>query len=236
MKIGITYSESRYPNYPNWIKGDDANIEIVELHWEKHSLDEVWDEIEECDGLVLTGGVDTHPSFYDSERLDYPNRPEQWNEERDEFEMHAFETALNFNVPVLAICRGHQLVNVALGGTLVHDLEENGKKDHRRHGEIDGQHELKVKQGSLLGEVAGTTTGSINSAHHQSIGELADELQASAYSPDEVIEAVEWKDKSDKPWLLAVQWHPERMKDKEINPFAINIRQAFLKAIEQNTK
>src|SRR5882672_4282132 len=134
LRIGVTLSESRFDNYPKWIKGNDEDIEIVELSWEKQN----WDEIEDCDGIVLTGGVDTCPKFYENERADYPNKPDEWNETRDEFEMHVFETALNFDHPILAICRGLQLVNVALGGDLIQDLEETGKNDHRRHGEVDG--------------------------------------------------------------------------------------------------
>ena len=78
-------------------KDNDDSIEIVELHWEKHNLDEVWDIIEDCDGIVLTGGIDVHPKFYDNERLEFPNGDGVFNEERDEFEMHVFETALNLN-------------------------------------------------------------------------------------------------------------------------------------------
>lgn len=234
MKIGLTYTESRWENYPKWIKGNDDNIEIVELHWEKHDKDEVWDLVEDCDAIVLTGGVDIHPRFYENERLEFPNGDGKFNEERDEFEMHVFETAMNFNVPVLAICRGHQLVNVALGGKLMQDLEEGGNKDHRRHGDVDGEHEIKITEKSLLAEIAGVNSGTINSAHHQGISVLADELMASAYSPDNVIEAAEWRDKSDKPWLLCVQWHPERMKDKDNSPLSKNIREKFLEQTSKN--
>ena len=234
MKIGLTYTESRWENYPKWIKGNDDNIEIVELHWEKHDKDEVWDLVEDCDAIVLTGGVDIHPRFYENERLEFPNGDGKFNEERDEFEMHVFETAMNFNVPVLAICRGHQLVNVALGGKLMQDLEEGGNKDHRRHGDVDGEHAIKITEKSLLAEIAGVNSGTINSAHHQGISVLADELMASAYSPDNVIEAAEWRDKSDKPWLLCVQWHPERMKDKDSSPLSKNIREKFLEQTSKN--
>ena len=229
IRIGVTFSEARYENYPKWIKGDDADIEIVELSWEKQN----WDDIEDCDGIVLTGGVDTCPRFYESERNDYPNKPAEWNEARDEFEMHVFETALNFDHPVLAICRGLQLVNVSLGGDLVQDLEEAGKNDHRRHGEVDGQHAVSISDNSLLKEVAGGTTGNINSAHHQAVGKISDELMVSAVSPDGVVEASEWKVKEGEPWLLAVQWHPERMLDKESNPLSKNIREKFLEAVRK---
>ncbi|HRG87593.1 MAG TPA: gamma-glutamyl-gamma-aminobutyrate hydrolase family protein [Chitinophagales bacterium] len=230
MKIGLTFTESRWENYPVWIKGNDPDIEIVELHWEKHELEEVWDLVEDCDAIVLTGGVDIHPRFYESERLEFPNGDGKFNEERDEFEMHVFETALNFNLPVLAICRGLQLVNVALGGDLIQDLEETGKKNHRRMNNVDDEHGISITAGSLLSEVVGGTTGTINGAHHQAAGKISDELIATATSTDGVIEALEWKDKADEPWLLAVQWHPERMNDRETNPTSKNIRQAFLRA------
>ena len=229
IKIGVTFSEARYENYPKWIIGDDADIELVELSWEKQN----WDDIEDCDGIVLTGGVDTCPRFYENERTDYPNKPDNWNEARDEFEMHVFETALNFDHPVLAICRGLQLVNVALGGDLVQDLQEAGKNDHRRHGELDGQHAVSVVEHSLLNHVSGVTAGNINSAHHQAVGRISDELMVSAVSPDGVVEAIEWKVKEGEPWLLAVQWHPERMLDKESNPLSKNIREKFLEAVRK---
>lgn len=229
IKIGVTFSEARYENYPKWIVGDDADIELVELSWEKQN----WDDIEDCDGIVLTGGIDTCPRFYESERTDYPNKPDNWNEARDEFEMHVFETALNFDHPVLAICRGLQLVNVALGGDLIQDLEEAGKNDHRRHGEVDGQHAVSIVPNSLLNEVSGITSGNINSAHHQAAGRISDELMVSAVSPDGVVEALEWKVKEGEPWLLAVQWHPERMLDKKSNPLSKNIREKFLESVRK---
>ncbi len=229
MKIGLTFTETRWENYPVWIKGNDPSIEIVELHWEKHDLDEVWDLVEECDGIVLTGGVDIHPRFYDSTRLDFPNGDGKFNEVRDEFEMHVFETALNFNLPVLAICRGLQLVNVSLGGKLVQDLEEAGKKNHRRINDVDDEHSISLAEGSLLKEVIGSSVATTNGAHHQAVDRLSEELMITATAADGVAEAIEWKEKAGEPWLLCVQWHPERMKDKETNPASKNIREAFLK-------
>lgn len=229
MKIGLTFTESRWENYPAWIKGSDPSIEIVELHWEKHDLDEVWDLVEECDGIVLTGGVDIHPRFYDNTRLEFPNGDGKFNEVRDEFEMHVFETALNFNLPVLAICRGLQLVNVSLGGSLVQDLEEAGKKNHRRINDVDDEHPITIVESSLLKEVIGNTVANTNGAHHQAAGRLSEELMITATAADGVAEAIEWKEKEGEPWLLCVQWHPERMKDKDTNPASKNIRGAFLK-------
>ena len=234
MKIGLTFTETRWENYPKWIKGNDDDIELVELHWEKHDKDEVWDLVEDCDGIVLTGGFDIHPRFYENERLEFPNGDGKYNEERDEFEMHVFETAMNFKLPVLAICRGLQLVNVALGGDLIQDLEEAGKKNHRRMNEVDDEHSIFISDNSLLKKVVGSSSANINGAHHQAIAKLSDELIATALSEDGVIEAVEWKDKTDEPWMLAVQWHPERMKQNEVG--SKNIREAFLKEVKQSQK
>src|SRR4029078_10435759 len=127
IRIGITYTESNYENYPKWIKGDNQSIQIIELHWKNYPLNELWRTIKTCNGIVLTGGVDVHPKFYDNFNLDFNNKY-RFNEERDIFEMRVFETALSYNLPVLGICRGHQLINVALGGNLIQDLEENGYK------------------------------------------------------------------------------------------------------------
>lgn len=229
--IGITHSETRGENYAQWIKGNDDRIEIIDLSCDKEN----WDEIEDCDGIVLTGGVDTHPRFYGNERTDYPNKPEQWNEKRDEFEMHVFETALNFDHPVLAICRGMQLVNVALGGDLIQDLQEAGKNDHRRHGDQDEHHAVEVKNNSLLYQITGASSGQINTAHHQGAGTVSDELMVSATAPDGVIEALEWKEKEGEPWMLCVQWHPERMEDKDSNPFSKNIREKFLEEVKRKS-
>ena len=234
IKIGLTFTETRWENYPKWVKGGDENIELVELHWEKHDLEEVWDLVEDCDGIVLSGGVDIHPRFYENERLVFPNGDGKFNEERDEFEMHVFETALNFNLPVLAICRGLQLVNVALGGDLIQDLEEAGKKNHRRINEVDDEHTISVSENSLLKEIVGSNTANINGAHHQAIGKLSDELIVTATSPDGVIEAVEWKEKEGEAWMLAVQWHPERMKVDEV--CSKNIRHNFLEEVKRNQK
>lgn len=228
ITIGVTVTESRHDNYPRWIKGDDADIEIIELSADHQN----WDQIEDCDGILLTGGIDMHPQFYDNKERHYPFAPDKFNETRDEFEMHVFETALNLEHPILAICRGHQLVNVALGGDLIQDLGQ-GNEIHKR-GEEDKQHDVNTVAGSLLQEISGNS-GHINSAHHQAIHELSDELIANCTSPDGVIEGAEWKDKDGKPWLLTVQWHPERIIDKETNPFSKNIREAFIKAVRNKS-
>jgi len=206
--IGISLSNTRFEYYPNWILGNDLHIRVVLLAADLASQN----LLATCDALVLTGGTDLHPSTYNSSQLRYPNAPVLgWDEMRDHFEQDLFRQALIEKIPILAICRGMQLVNVTLGGTLIPDLEENGKNNHRRTESGDGEHLIQILPKTQLSALAEVEDMFINSAHHQSVDLLADDLIISAMSPDGVIEAVEWKIAAIHPPMLAVQWHPERM-------------------------
>jgi putative glutamine amidotransferase len=168
--------------------------------------------IETASGLVLTGGEDLHPSSYG----DLPHaRLEETDAARDAIEIALYRAARARGVPVLAICRGIQLVNVAEGGTLYQDLpsEQPSPIDH-----VDpkGRHALRVEPGSLLHRTIGDPA-SVNSRHHQAVKRLAPALRAVAWAEDGVVEGVEPKDPG-APWLLAVQWHPE--DDVETGLFA----------------
>ena len=223
-RIGITTSDTNFQNYPNWMAGE--GVEIVQLSYiEKNTQD-----FDSCDGFVLTGGIDVHPQFYQNTRVDYPNTT-VFNESRDLFEIQVFEFARQQNKPVLAICRGLQLVNIALGGNLIQDLQENGFTNHRKGPEGDREHKIEVRAGTLLAQISGVQHGFVNSAHHQGLDQIADELNVSAFSADGVVEAIEYKD-ANKPFLLAVQWHPERMQIPASNlAFSQNIRSAFIDAM-----
>lgn len=226
-RIGITTSDTNFQNYPNWMAGE--GVEIVQLSYtEKNTQD-----FDSCDGFVLTGGIDVHPQFYQNTRVDYPNTT-VFNESRDLFEIQVFEFARQQNKPVLAICRGLQLVNIALGGNLIQDLQENGFTNHRKGPEGDREHKIEVRAGTLLAQISGVQHGFVNSAHHQGLDQIADELNVSAFSADGVVEAIEYKD-ANKPFLLAVQWHPERMQIPASNlVFSQNIRSAFIDAMLKN--
>ena len=225
IRIGITDTASRYENYPKWIKGDRSDIEIVKLSAAQNNLQDV----ETCHGIIFSGGVDIHPKFYGKITEDYYKAPDVFDIARDEFELAVFNRTQELKKPVLGICRGLQLINVALGGSLVLDLETAGKEDHTRHGMTDGIHDVTVLKNSLLFECVQALTGTVNSAHHQSINKIAPVLKITAYSPDMVAEAAEYKDRENKPWMMLVQWHPERLHQNDPgNPLEIEIRKAFL--------
>ena len=226
-RIGVTTSDTNFQNYPNWISGE--GVEVVLLSYEQKNTQ----DFDSCDGFVLTGGIDVHPDFYQNDRVDYPNTT-VFNESRDLFEMQVFEYARQQNKPVLAICRGLQLVNIALGGNLIQDLQENGFANHRKGSDGDREHKIEVRAGTLLAQIAGVQHGFVNSAHHQGLDQIAEGLYVSAFSEDGVVEAIEYKD-ANKPFLLAVQWHPERMQIPASNlAFSQNIRSAFIDAMLKN--
>ncbi len=231
LKIGLTYTGSaeKHNNYVNWITGDEQ-IEIVKLSHEDNNLDMV----KTLDGIVMSGGVDVHPKFYSSDITDYLNAPEKFNEERDEFEKTVFEISRQQHIPLLGICRGMQLANCILGGTLIQDHGPDGNSIHR-FDEIDKRHDIQIVPNTLLSEITGTKLTAANSAHHQAIDIAGEGLMVNSRSDDGTIEGVEWEDKTGKAFFLGVQWHPERMYKFGLSeaPAAKNIRDAFLNELKK---
>ena len=166
------------------------------------------DALRPTDGLVLTGGEDVHPGRYGAAPHSALG---EVDEARDAIELALIGEARAQGKPILAICRGIQVLNVALGGTLYQDLpsERPGPVDHR---DQLGRHALRVAPDTLLAETVGGTTLSVNSRHHQAIRDLAPALVATAWADDGVIEAAEFATPGG-PWMLAVQWHPEDLTE-----------------------
>lgn len=170
--------------------------------------------IDRIDGLILSGGGDIDPATYDgdtSEETLYGIEPT-----RDAFEFALVREAAARKLPVLAICRGMQVVNVALGGSLHEDIQSDieGSHDHFLSGDDVYLTPISVNLAAdcRLGRVLGTTDVAVNSIHHQSVRELAPGLTAVGWGDDGVIEAVEH---SDPEWAFqAVQWHPEYLAEK----------------------
>jgi putative glutamine amidotransferase len=224
VRIGITESDTNFLNYPAWIQGD--GVEVIVLSYKNENKEDFL----RCDGFLLSGGVDMHPLAYGNSRVDYPWAT-NFNEARDAFELSVFQFACLYEKPVLAICRGLQVVNVALGGNLIQDLQEQGFSNHRKGAESDREHLISVEPSSLLFSIAGHSQGLVNSAHHQGLDRLAESLRVCAWSDDRVVEAIEYMDFDQKPFFLGVQWHPERLRIQDsYTPFSIHIRQAFLDA------
>jgi len=169
-----------------------------------------------CDGLLLTGGEDIHPSWYGADPSPLLSSPSR---ERDLFELALFAVARQRELPILGVCRGIQLINVALGGTLFQDLpsERPGTVDHSPLGARDDRsHTVRIQPGSRTAAALETTSVTVNSVHHQAIKDLAPGLIASGWTNDGLIEAAE--SGPGASWILAVQWHPEEMHADRLAP------------------
>jgi putative glutamine amidotransferase len=157
--------------------------------------------LEGVDGLCLAGGADVDPALYGEARLPVCGAPDP---ERDSLEKALLQEALDRDLPVLAICRGLQLFNAALGGTLQQHVDGH---DHRKQRDA---HEVRIAPASRLEGILGTSTYVVNSRHHQCAGRVAPGLVPAATAPDGVVEALEIPGKR---FALAVQWHPEARMD-----------------------
>ncbi|HUI11193.1 MAG TPA: gamma-glutamyl-gamma-aminobutyrate hydrolase family protein [Bacteroidota bacterium] len=223
MTIGITDPMRRAETFEEyaalvrrWIP--DAEIQILSC------VTGTFSEIERCDGLVLTGGGDIHPKFYSRDEDVVFAR--EVKIPRDLFEFDIIRESLERSLPVMGICRGMQVFNVAMGGSLFPDIELAGYPSHRRPESGERLHGVEVTRGSLLNLIAGVSGGTVNSSHHQGVDAVGKGLRVAARSGDGIIEALEWEQPSGKPYLMLVQWHPERMSEAE-GPFARNLMERF---------
>ena len=199
-----------------------GGVPIVLVPLEENLLDTALDRV---DGMLFTGGGDVDPSRYGADRHKSVSGVDH---ERDEFELELARRCYARRMPTMAICRGLQVVNVALGGTLVQDLPSHtGAHGHDITGEgaYEPHSEALVDPGCRLASILGEGLHRINSIHHQAIEELGTGLRVVAAAPDGTIEAVEHTDPS---WsLIAVQWHPEFLGVRDHGP-SLHLFEAFV--------
>jgi putative glutamine amidotransferase len=219
-------SES-YDNYCEWIKSFDSEAECIDLYFIDRN--EAMEIIEEADGLILSGGPDVHPGRYgegqDTARCSI-------DLERDTLEFALIEYAMEKEIPILGICRGQQILNVAMRGSLIVDIPEDtdSKVIHQDKDNPNVMHNVKVFENSRLYAMSAVSNYMVNSNHHQGIGELAPVFKSAAASDDGLIEAYEYQ-KNDMPYLIAVAWHPERLPRK--HPLAYSVGWSFIQAAKE---
>ena len=234
-KIGISYTEANFRNYLDWFSKEDlqGSTELLVLSFKQNNEEDIY----KCDGFILTGGIDIHPAMYEGV-LEYENKPNVFLQNRDRFEEKIYQYSQENKKPLLGICRGLQLVNVLQGGKLIQDLHAGGNNIHRREADTDKQHDIRIQKDTLLYNITNCDVGSVNSAHHQVIDPTAigKSLIANAFTDtdEKIIEGIEFKDKTNKGYMLCVQWHPERMEDLE-SPFSKSIKWSFLEAVLNST-
>lgn len=227
MIIGVTdilRGHDALENYLRWVRTGAPGVETRILS----TADSNGDDLQACDGLLLTGGGDVHPKFYG--RDDALEIVREVKAERDEFEFRLIREALLARKPILGICRGCQVFNVALGGTLIPDLPGAGFRSHAKGEAGNNTHGVRIVPGTGLRSLLGADSGRVNTSHHQSVDTAGKDLRVTAASDDGAVEGLEWKDPAGKPWIQMVQWHPERAWGED-HSFSRRILEGFVSAM-----
>ncbi|MEO8128474.1 MAG: gamma-glutamyl-gamma-aminobutyrate hydrolase family protein [Bryobacteraceae bacterium] len=213
-RVAVTFNE------PDRVRTYEAALTAVGLEPVRNP-----ESLDGLAGLLLTGGTDVNPALYGETPHPKTQTPD---DQRDELEIRLLKQALAINLPVLAICRGMQLFNVAHGGTLTQHLA-GGEHEKRMDLPVSADnHTAAVDPDTKLAAIVGPGTIPVNSRHHQAIRDVGEGLKVSALSDDAVIEALE---RPDKAFAVAVQWHPEdrcmvHAKDRKLF-------ESFAAAVEQ---
>lgn len=208
LRIGVTASRTKEdPNVHrvtvNMTKAMAATgAEMVTLDYPLN-IEEMERVFPTLDGVIIAGGPDMHPKYYGQEIDPYCGEPD---EERDELEVYLIHKAAAADLPMLGVCRGMQVINAALGGTLHQDVVHHMGIVHRQPEGILYYHDILFDGDSVLRRLVSSERYPVNSFHHQAVNRLADGLKATAWNPDGLIEAYE---KPGARFLMGVQWHPE---------------------------
>jgi len=218
-KIGITLSEAEATNEVRWpvSKGFDyikkeyyeavlksGGIPILLPNVQNRS--DIKSFFGSINGLLLTGGVDVHPIYFNQEPHEKLSRT---TVARDWFEIEIIRTAVKNDMPVLGICRGNQALNIALGGDLYQDLSCI-KRNTLKHADPDQTgnvfHKVRIEKDSTLYDIVGKEVIEVNSSHHQVVDNPGKGLRPVAYASDSIIEGLEH---TGRKFVISVQWHPE---------------------------
>jgi putative glutamine amidotransferase len=214
------------PGYANGVIKAGGLAVILPLCAEDSIVESI---LETVDGILFSGGADIDARYFGEENMKYGGKI---SPERDSFELLLARKAIARKMPVLGICRGLQLLNIVLGGTLHQDIYANrGQGEILKHWQDAPDwypvHDIRIKAGSRLHSIYGTEGLSVNSFHHQAIKDAGSGLSIIASSSDGIVEAVEGTDSN---FIVAVQWHPEDMWQE--NPVHLKIFEAFIEAAD----
>lgn len=196
--IGIAWPK---PDYITSLEQAGATVRVLDA-----ARDVLPDALDHCDGVLLTGGVDVDPVIYG----ETPHPTVETDAARDDYEIALAKLAIERDVPLLAICRGVQVLNVAAGGTLIQDLPSQHPSSIA-HSITEPKnsiaHPVEITPGTCLSVLLGAPTSiDVNSRHHQAVKDTAPEFVVAAVSPDGVVEAIE---RPESAFCVGVQWHPE---------------------------
>jgi putative glutamine amidotransferase len=201
------------PMHQYWRRVDETGGAVLDI--DRSSINRVPELAPHLDGLVLTGGLDVDPARYGAER--HP-KVRRLVPQRDALELELLRRVLDRDVPVLAICRGHQVLNVAFGGSLLQHIDSGEHRaDYRTEGYPSRWHDVRVEAGTWLAEALGATGARVNSRHHQAVlcNTLGAGLRPVAFADADADELVEGVESEQHRCVIGVQWHPERAEPHE---------------------
>lgn len=209
IAISKEKSDKNIQNYSGWLLRYSDDIEWFNLY--PLGIDSALKLLETCDGILITGGEDVFPGLYD--KTEDTARCGNIDRYRDSLEMAMIGYAFDHDVPLLGVCRGLQIINVALNGSLIVDIptDFDSSVTHRQLDWPKCFHQVYPVDATHFNVITEGDPGNVASNHHQGIDVLGDGLQISAYASDSLPEAIEWDNRGVKTFLMAVQWHPERM-------------------------
>ncbi len=213
--------------YANAIENSGGILMMLASNAGEEDMDTILDQV---DGLLLTGGTDVNPALYEEEKKEYTHDSDNY---RDMIEFILIEKAMKRNLPILGVCRGMQVINVKMGGSLYQDIKKEmpGSLEHDRH--LDGPrsmpaHTVSIEEGSILHSIIQQKEIEVNSLHHQGIKTLGSGLLATGVTPDGLVESIEMPT---YPFLVCMQWHPEELLE---TPVWKNVFDRFIEATRKN--
>lgn len=236
---GWTPNSSSHKSYAG--VAESRGAKVVRLGHGRHG------SFEDCDGLLIPGGWDVHPRYMKplpgDEKLTHEQTMEKYRikceKMRDEVEMNLIREAIATGKPVLGICRGFQILNVVVGGLLIGDILV-WKPDALTHFAnketgVSASHDIAIEPGSIMHRCYGRDRVTINSRHHQGLTPefVSEKFRVSAMAPDGIVEAVELKS---APFVVGVQWHPEKQSDGYIHNISGPLFQAFVDACAERRR
>jgi putative glutamine amidotransferase len=210
----IAISKS-FPSYETWLKHCEAgaHVQVETRNMYVLGIDSALKVLSTCSGLLLTGGEDVYPGKYG--KMNELSRCEEMDRYRDSLEFALIEKALALGIPIFGICRGEQILNVALGGSLYTDIPtEFGTAVLHRcpPGSDDCLHAVTIEPQSLFFRITGQKAGTVNSYHHQAVDKTGPGVKVVARAENGVVEAIERVASDKDPMIMGVQWHPEGLQ------------------------
>ncbi len=225
IAISKEKSDQSTTKYANWLLRHNSEIEYFNLY--PMGIDSAIQILKTCNGLLLTGGRDVFPGNYG--KINDTSRCGSFDRYRDSLEFALIEVAVTNKMPVFGVCRGEQIFNISQGGTLYIDIPTDFDTivKHRLPDWSRAYHPVRLVKNTMLSNIVHETKqGDVVTSHHQGIEKLGKNLLISAYADDNLPEAIEWKNKSEKGFLMAVQWHPEAMDT--LHPLSAPLAKKFL--------